>query len=341
MRAIVVRRFGGPDVLRSSQVPDPRPGPGEVLVDIAASGVNFIDVYHRTGAYRRAVPFIPGMEAAGTVRELGPAVDGVQVGDRVAWVNVHGGYAERAAVPADRLIPIPDEISTDTAAAVLLQGMTAHYLVHDVHPVREGDTVLVHAAAGGVGLLLTQLARLRGGRVIGTVSTAEKELRARAAGADEIIRSGAADLPGAVRELTGGAGVQVAYDGIGAPTFDASLASLRPRGMLALFGQAGGAVPPVDLQRLNSAGSVFVTRPNLADYLASRAELLVRAGQVLRWVADGLLSVHVDQACALADAAVAHSHLEQRRSAGKLLLLAGSSPAPHPTLAYFQGEQRS
>jgi NADPH2:quinone reductase len=340
VRAVMVRRHGGPEVLEPAEVPDPRPGPAEVVVDIGASGVNFIDVYHRAGAYPRPLPFVPGVEAAGTVRELGRDVRGVEVGDRVAWVNIPGGYAELAAVRADRLVPVPDGLSDSAAAAVLLQGMTAHYLVYDVHPVADGDTVLVHAAAGGVGLLLTQLIKLRGGRVIGTVSTADKERLARAAGADHVIRvirHGQADIAAMVRELTGGRGAAVAYDGVGAPTFDASLASLRTRGMLALFGQAGGAVPPVDLQRLNSAGSVFVTRPNLSDYIASREELLTRAGHVLKLTAAGLLSVHVDRTHRLDQAAVAHRDLQQGRSAGKLLLRgAGQSPLPfrsaHPSL---------
>lgn len=346
MRAVMVRRPGGPDVLEPAEVPDPRPGPAEVVVDIAASGVNFIDVYHRAGAYPRSLPFVPGVEAAGTVRELGRDVRGVQVGDRVAWVNIPGGYAELAAVRADRLVPLPDGLSESAAAAVLLQGMTAHYLAHDVYPVADGDTVLVHAAAGGVGLLLTQLVKLRGGRVFATVSTAEKERLARAAGADHVIRHGQADVAAMVRELTGGRGAAVAYDGVGAPTFDASLASLRTRGMLALFGQAGGAVPPVDLQRLNSAGSVFVTRPNLSDYIASREELLARAGHVLKLTAAGLLWVHVDRTRHLDQAAAAHRDLQQGRSAGKLLLRgAGQSRQPfHPdpsTPDHSGGEQRS
>jgi NADPH2:quinone reductase len=348
MRAVVVREHGGPDVLELAEVPDPRPRPGEVVVEIVASGVNFIDVYHRSGAYLRPVPFVPGVEAAGTVCELGPDVQGVQVGDRVTWVNVPGGYAERAAVPADRLVPLPGELTEAAAAAVLLQGMTAHYLVHDVHAVASGDTVLVHAAAGGVGLLLTQLIKLRGGRVLAAVSTAEKEQQARAAGADEIIRYGQIDIAAKVRELTYGQGVTAVYDGVGAPTFEASLASLRRRGMLALFGQAGGMVPPVDLQRLNSAGSVFVTRPNLYDYIASRDELLARADDVLKLTAAGMLAVHVHHVYALEQAAAAHRDLQQRRSAGKLLLCgprSGTGRGDHDAIPSarqgLRGEQRT
>lgn len=320
MRAIIVRRPGGPEVLQPAHLADPRPGPGQVVVDVTASGVNFIDVYHRSGAYPTALPFVPGVEAAGTVGEVGPGVSGVRPGDRVAWVNVPGGYAERVAVPADRLVPLPDDIEVETAAAVLLQGMTGHYLTHDTAPVRPGDTVLVHAAGGGMGLLLTQLAKLRGGRVIGTVSSADKERLARAAGADEVIRYTDTDVAVAVRDLTGGRGVAAVYDGIGATTFDASLAALRPRGVLALYGQAGGAVPPVDPQRLNAAGSVFLTRPNLEHHVADRDELLARAGDVLDWVGTGRLRVHIGGRYRLADAAAAHTELEERRSVGKLLL---------------------
>lgn len=317
-KAIVLKEQGGPEVLRLAAVPDPEPAPGQVVVEVAASGVNFIDVYQRSGVYPVSLPFVPGLEGAGTVVAAAPDVTGVGVGDRVGWVNQPGGYAERVAVPASATVPIPADLDAETAAAALLQGMTAHYLVHDTYPVRPGDTVLVHAAAGGMGQLLTQLARLRGARVIGTVSTAAKEERARAAGADEVIRY--ADTEAAVRELTGGEGVAAAYDGVGAPTFDASLAALRPRGVLALYGQAGGAVAPVDPQRLNAAGSVLLARPNLVHHVATRHELLTRAGAVLGWVAAGRLKIHVGQTYPLGDAAAAHADLEGRRSVGKLLL---------------------
>ncbi len=327
MHAILVRRHGGPEVLEPAEVPDPRPQPAEVLVAVEASGVNFIDVYHRSGAYSRSLPFVPGVEAAGTVVEVGAAVTGVRPGDRVAWVNLPGGYAQRAAVPAARVVPVPDGISTQAAAAVLLQGMTAHYLTHDAGRVRPGDTVLVHAAAGGMGLLLTQFVRQAGGRVIGTVSTAEKERHARAAGADAVIRATTTDLAGEVRELTGGRGVAAVFDGVGAPTFDASLASLRPRGVLAVYGQAGGPVPPVDLQRLNAAGSVFVTRPNLDHYIADRQELTRRAREVFDAVATGRVRVHLGGHFPLAAAGAAHTELESRRSVGKLLLTTDARPA--------------
>ncbi|HKT02289.1 MAG TPA: quinone oxidoreductase [Rugosimonospora sp.] len=325
MRAIVVDWPGGPEVLRPGLLPDPRPGPGQVVVDVAAAGVNFIDVYQRSGAYPRELPFVPGMEGAGTVSAVGGGVPDIRVGDRVAWVNVPGGYAERVAVPAERVVPLPRELAPELAAAALLQGLTAHYLTQDTAPVGPGDVVLVHAAAGGTGLLLTQLVKLRGARVVGTVSTVDKERLAREAGADEVIRYGSVDVAATVRALTGGRGVAAVYDGVGAPTFDASLAALRPRGVLALYGQAGGAVPPVDLQRLNAAGSVFVTRPNLEHHIADRAELLRRAGDVLGWLAAGRLRVHVGGRYPLAEAARAHADLAERRSTGKLLLINDTS----------------
>ncbi|MEU7000155.1 quinone oxidoreductase [Nonomuraea sp. NPDC046570] len=320
MRAILVRSHGGPEVLRAAEVPDPEPGPGEAVVDVETAGVNFIDVHHRSGRYPVPLPFVPGQEGAGTVREVGPGVTEVEAGRRVGWVNVPGAYAERALIPADRLVPLPDGISTRTAAAVLLQGMTAHYLVDDTCRVRPGDTVLVHAAAGGMGLLLTQLVKLRGGQVIGTVSTPEKEKAAREAGADHVIRYTEQEVAPAVREITSGAGVAAVLDGIGAPTFDVGLASLRPRGVLALYGQAAGPVPPLDLQRLNSGGSLFVTRPNLDHHIASRDELQARARDVLAWVLDGRLRVRVDGVRPLNEAAIVHNRLEQRRSIGKLLI---------------------
>lgn len=321
MRAIVVNRHGGPDVLEAAEVSDPAPGPGDVLIEVAASGVNFLDVYHRSGAYPTEPPFVPGSEGAGTVSAAGENVDAVRVGDRVAWAMLPGSYADRAAIPTARVVPVPDGVAAEDAAAVLLQGMTAHYLTHATYPVQPGDTVLVHAAAGGMGLLLTQCAKLRGGRVIGTVSTAEKEKLARDAGADEVVRYGETDVAGAVSEFTGGAGVAAAYDGVGRDTFDASLASLRPRGTLALYGQASGAVPPVDVQRLNAAGSVFLTRPSLAHYVADRRELLERAGDVFEWVATGRLSLHIGGRYRLDEASAAHADLEARRTTGKLLLV--------------------
>ncbi|KAB2386287.1 quinone oxidoreductase family protein [Actinomadura montaniterrae] len=319
MRAIVVSESGGPEVLVPGERPDPVPGPGEVLVDVAASGVNFIDVYYRTGTYAEPLPYVPGVEGAGTVAAVGEGVGDVAVGDRVAWSNVQGSYAEKAVVPADKLVPVPDAVGLDDAAAALLQGMTAHYLTRSVHEVKPGDTVLVHAAAGGMGLLLTQVSKAAGARVIGTASTPEKKRTAREAGADEVLDyDGFADR---VRELTGGEGVAVVYDGVGAPTFDGSLASLRRRGVLALYGAAGGKVPPFDPQRLNAAGSLFLTRPTLAHYTATREELLERAADVYGWIASGTLELHIGKRYGLADAAAAHADLEARRTTGKLLLV--------------------
>ncbi|MDL4817865.1 quinone oxidoreductase family protein [Actinomadura opuntiae] len=319
MRAIVVAENGGPEVLKAGERPDPVPGPGEVLVDVAASGVNFIDVYYRTGAYAQPLPYTPGVEGAGTVAAVGEGVGDFAVGDRVAWANVPGSYAQRAAVPADKVVPVPDGVGLEDAAAALLQGMTAHYLTRSVHEVKEGDTVLVHAAAGGMGLLLTQVATAAGARVIGTASTPEKKQAARDAGADEVLDyDGFADR---VRELTGGEGVAVVYDGVGAPTFDGSLASLRRRGVMALYGAAGGKVPPFDPQRLNAAGSLFLTRPTLLHYTATREELLERAADVYGWIAAGTLDLHIGHRYDLADAAAAHADLEARRTTGKLLLI--------------------
>ncbi|MEU5989210.1 quinone oxidoreductase [Spirillospora sp. NPDC047418] len=319
MRAIVITRNGGPEVLEPAERPGPEPGPGDVLVDVAASGVNFIDVYYRKGVYAQELPYTPGMEAAGTVAAVGDEVRDVSVGDHVAWANVQGAYAEQAVVPADVIVPVPDGVGLEDAAAALLQGMTAHYLTRSTYPIREGDTVLVHAAAGGMGLLLTQAATALGARVLATASTPEKERLARDAGAD--VTMGYDGFADRVRELTGGAGVAAVYDGVGAPTFDGSLASLRRRGTLALYGAAGGAVPPFDPQRLNRAGSVYLTRPTLAHYVAERAELLERAADVYGWVASGAVKVHVGHRYDLAEAASAHADLEARRSTGKLLLI--------------------
>ncbi|MFC7242266.1 quinone oxidoreductase family protein [Catellatospora aurea] len=322
MQAVQITQYGGPEVLTPVEVEPPVAGPGQAVVEIAATGVNFIDVYHRQGRYPTPLPFIPGVEAAGRVAAVGPDVTGVSVGDRVGWVLAPGAYAQAAAVPVDRLVPLPDGVSDETAAAVLLQGMTAHFLTHDVHPVRAGDTVLVHAAAGGMGLLLTQLVTHLGGRVVGTVSTDEKEQLARGAGAAEVIRYDQVDdLAGQVRALTGGEGVAAVYDGVGASTFDASLASLRRRGVLALYGAASGPVPPVDPLRLMQAGSAVLTRPTLNDFVVSRQELLERATDVLGWVASGALRVTVGGRYPLAEAARAHDDLTSRRTTGKLLLI--------------------
>ncbi|KUP96662.1 quinone oxidoreductase family protein [Thermobifida cellulosilytica] len=321
MRAIVVEEIGGPEVLRPTEAPDPVPGPGEVVVDLAARGVNFIEIYQRSGLYPVSLPWIPGSEGAGVVSAVGEGVTGVSVGSRVVSASLRGSYAERAVVAAEDLVPVPDGVSIEQAAAVLLQGLTAHYLTHSTYPVHPGDTVLVHAAAGGTGRLVVQFAKLRGARVIGTVSTEAKEREARAAGADEVIRSTEADIAAEVHRLTNGEGVPVVYDGVGAATFDASLASLRPRGMLVLFGQASGPVPPFDPQRLNAAGSVYLTRPSLGHYTRTRQELLDRASDVLGLVASGGLTVHVGGRYPLAEAHRAHTDLASRATTGKLLLV--------------------
>jgi NADPH:quinone reductase len=322
MRAIQITETGGAEVLRLADLPDPVPGPGQLLVEVAAAGVNYLDTYHRSGAYPLPLPFIPGAEGAGVVTAVGPDTGGAAVGDRVAWATSLGSYAEQAVVPAEQAVPVPLGVNIEIAAGSLLQGMTAHYLAVSVHPVRPGETVLVHAAAGGMGLLLTQLATARGARVIGTVSTPEKERLAREAGAAEVIRyTEIDDVSAEVRRLTGGAGVAAVYDGVGASTFNASLASLRRRGMLALYGAASGPVPPVDPQRLNSAGSVFLTRPMLAHYVATREELTWRAGEVFDAILNGSLRIAIGGRYPLARASRAHQDLQGRRTTGKLLLL--------------------
>ncbi len=320
MRAVRITELGGPEVLVPAELPDPRPGPGELLVDVAAAGVNFVDTYQRSGIYPVRLPFVPGLEGVGRVRALGPGVEGVAVGDRVAWAHTAGSYAQRNLVPASDAVPVPDAVPDDLAVGALLQGMTAHFLVTDCAPPAPGEWVLVHAAAGGVGSLLTQLATARGARVVGAVSTAEKAELARAAGAAEVLRTDeVADLAAAVRDVSGG--VAVAYDGVGRATFDASLASLRRRGTLVLFGAASGPVPPVDPQRLNAAGSLFLTRPKLRDYTATREELTGRAAAVYAVVADGTLQVRIGHRYPLDAAREAHADLEARRTTGKVLLL--------------------
>jgi NADPH2:quinone reductase len=324
-------RPGGAEVLEYGEVADPTPGPGELLVSIIASGVNFIDTYRRSGIYASEFPHIPGAEAMGTVVRLGEGVEGFTVGQRVAWVDVLRSYAQLTVVPSARAVPIPDGLDDVSAAALPLQGITAHYLAVSTYPIQSGDTVLVHAAAGGVGLLLTELAVSRGARVIGTVSTAEKEQLAREAGADDVIRYDAfddltAELPAAVRDLTAGRGVDVVYDGVGQATFEASLGSLRPRGMVALFGAASGQVPPFDLQRLIGFHSAYVTRPTIGDYIADREELTWRAREVFEAAASGTLTARVGGQYALQDAADAHRDLESRRTTAKLLLVPPGSP---------------
>jgi len=323
MRAVVVEETGGPEVLRVQEQPTPTPGEGQVLVDVAASGVNFIDAYQRSGAYPKELPFVAGSEGAGVVRELGSGVTDVAVGERVAWAMVDdGGYAEQVVVPAERVVPVPDGVELETAAALMLQGMTAHYLCESTFPVTEGQTALVHAAAGGVGLLLTQMIAAKGARVIGTTSTAEKAELARSAGASDIVLYTEQDLVDAVTSLTDGRGVDVVYDGVGKSTFDAGLDLLVPRGMFVLFGASSGPVPAFDPQQLNAKGSLFLTRPSLAHHVASREELVWRASDVLSMVAEGRLSVRIGGRYPLEEAHRAHEDLEGRRTTGKLLLVA-------------------
>ena len=321
MKAVRVHAVGGPEVLRLEEVDRPAPGPGQVLVQIAAAGVNFVDVYQRNGLYPVERPFTLGQEAAGTVTGIGPGVREVKVGDRVAYAGVLGAYADFATVPADRLVPLPDGVSPKQGAALMLQGMTAHYLACTTYPLKLGDTCLVHAAAGGVGLLLCQIAKLRGARVIGTVSTAAKAELARAAGADEVILYTERDFEEEVKRLTGGAGVQVVYDSVGKTTFAKGLNCLASRGMMVLFGQSSGPVGALDPLVLMQKGSLFLTRPTVVTYIASRAELLARAGEVLGWVREGRLRVRIGGEFPLAQAADAHRELEARRTTGKLLLI--------------------
>ncbi|MFI6998589.1 quinone oxidoreductase family protein [Nocardia sp. NPDC050175] len=320
MRAIQVSEHGGPEVLQYVEVPDPRIGPDQLLVDIQAVGINYIDTYIRTGRYPQAVPYIPGSEATGVIAEVGANVTEFAVGDRVAWATGPGSYAERVAVDAAVAIAVPDDVDPTVAASALLQGMTAHYLLESIYTPQPGETVLVHAGAGGVGLILTQLAVARGARVITTVSTDAKEKLCREAGAAEVLRYDD-DLADQVRALTDGVGVAAAYDGVGAATFEASLASLRVRGMLALFGGASGPVPPFDLQRLAGSGSLFVTRPTLAHYLRDRTELLWRATDVLNAIANGTVQIRVGATYPLADAEQAHRDLEARKTTGSIVLL--------------------
>ncbi|GAA4472971.1 quinone oxidoreductase [Rhodococcus olei] len=320
MRAITVTEFGGPDVLQITDLPDPVPGPNDVLVRTEAVGVNFIDTYRRTGAYPMDLPYVAGSEGAGVIVAAGDDVAGLRVGDRVAWADAPSSYAELVVVPAEKAVPVPAGVPAPQAASALLQGMTAHYLLHSVYEAQPGESVLVHAGAGGVGLILTQLATARGVRVITTVSTDEKEALSRAAGAAEVLRYGD-DLAGRVRALTGGEGVAAVYDGVGADTFEASLASLRIRGTLALFGAASGPVPPVDPQRLNTGGSLFLTRPTLAHYTRDRDELRWRSGSVFAAIANGTLTIRVGATYPLADAAQAHRDLESRRTTGSIVLV--------------------
>ena len=319
MRAVVVTELGGPEVLVAAEHPDPAPGPGEVVVETAAAGVNFIDIYRRTGVYKQPLPYVPGHEGAGTVVRVGEGVTDVAVGDRVAWHDAPGSYAERVVVPAALTVPVPDGTDLIAAAAVMLQGMTAHYLCRSTFEVRPGAVTVVHAAAGGVGLLLTQMIKTLGGTVIATTSGGPKAELAEQAGADHV--TGYGEFGAVVDRVTNGRGADVVYDGVGQATFDAGLAALRPRGMMVLFGGSSGQVPPLDPQRLNSGGSLFLTRPTLANYTADREELLWRATDVLDAVAAGRLNVRIGVEYALAHAPRAHADLAARRTTGKLVLI--------------------
>lgn len=324
MLAVVVNATGGPDVLTPEIRPSPEPGPGELRVAVTAAGVNYLDVYQRSGAYPMPTPFIAGSEGAGVVTAVGTEVQSVSAGDLVAWAMVPGaGYAEEVVVPAARTVPLPAGLDPETAAAVMLQGLTAHYLTTSTYPVRPGDVALVHAAAGGVGLLLTQAVVRRGGRVIATTSTEEKATLARAAGASDVVLYGERDVAAEVRELTEGKGVSVVYDGVGHATFEASMDSLRTRGMFVLYGASSGKVAPVDPQLLNVKGSLFFTRPTLADHIRERSELVARSSELFGWVLAGDLHVRIGARYSLADARRAHEDLEARRTAGKSLLLTG------------------
>lgn len=321
MKRIIVPQPGGPEAMQLEELATPAPGAGQVRVRVEAAGVNFIDVYLRSGQYPAQVPVALGKEGAGTIEELGDGVDHLAVGDRVAWSDVNGSYATHVIAPADKLVAVPDAVSLRHAAAAMLQGMTAHYLTQSTFELGAGHTCLVHAAAGGVGLLLCQLGRRVGARVIGTTSTEAKAARARAAGASDVILYTETDLEPAVRALTDDRGVDVVYDSVGRSTFEKSLHCLRPRGYLVLFGQSSGPVAPFDPQLLNRHGSLFLTRPSLFHYIGSRQELLSRAGDVLGWIASGELEITIGEALPLADAAEAHRRLEGRRTTGKVLLL--------------------
>jgi NADPH2:quinone reductase len=320
MKSVQVQEHGGPEKLQLVEVPKPQPGPKQALVRIAYSGVNFIDIYFRIGLYKADLPLTPGNEASGTVEAVGSEVTEVAPGDHVAYAMTRGSYTEYALVPAAQLVKIPAGVELATAAAAMLQGMTAHYLTHSSYPLKSGSTCLVHAAAGGAGGLIVQMAKMAGARVFGTVSTEEKAAIARGHGADEVILYTQQDFEGEVKRLTNGAGADVVYDSVGKTTFDKSLNCLRPRGLLALFGQSSGPVPPFDPTILNGKGSLFLTRPSLGHYLLTREELLWRSGDVLSWVQSGKLKVNIGGTYPLAQAAEAHRALEGRKTTGKLLL---------------------
>ena len=320
MKAIRVHETGGTEKLVYEDIARPTPGPGQVLVKIHSIGLNFIDVYFRTGLYKSSLPFVPGMEAAGTVDAVGEEITDLNPGDRVAYAGIIGAYAEYAIIPAERLIRIPDGIDYETAAAAMLQGMTAHYLAFSSFPLRKGETILVHAAAGGVGLLLIQIAKRIGARVIGTVSSEKKAELAMSAGADHVILYTQSDFEQEVKAITSGKGVDAVYDSVGQATFEKGLNCLRPRGMMVLFGQSSGPVPPINPGILNPKGSLYLTRPGIGHYTATRDELAWRAGDVLDWVLDGSLKIRIDRTYPLKEVGQAHQALESRQTAGKVLL---------------------
>jgi NADPH:quinone reductase len=321
MKAIRIHAPGGPEALQYDDVAEPTAGAGQAVVKLAAAGVNYIDVYFRTGVYKSPLPLVLGLEGSGAVTAVGAGVTDVKVGDAVAWTGVPASYAQMTAVPADRLVKLPSGVAPKDGAAAMLQGMTAHYLVKSSYPLKKGDTCLVHAAAGGMGLLLCQMAKMLGATVIGTVSTEEKAALAKAAGADHVILYSTQDFEAEVKRITGGRGVDVVYDGVGATTFDKSLSCLRPRGFMILFGAASGPVPPLDLQVINVRGSLFLQRPSLNHHIAAREELLQRAGEVLGWVRDGKVKLRIEHQFPLAQAAEAHKALEGRKTTGKILLI--------------------
>lgn len=321
MQAIRIQQFGDASAMHIEETSAPEPGAGQVRVKLAAAGLNFIDIYQRSGAYPLPTPFTPGLEGAGIVDAVGSGVTDLQVGDRVAYAMIPGSYAETVVAPAEKLVKVPADIDLETAAAAMLQGMTAHYCAVSTYPVQPGETTLVHAAAGGVGQLLVQIIKQRGGWVAGTVSTEEKAQLAREAGVDEVIRYTEQDFEAEIKRLTNGRGVDVVYDSVGKTTFDKSLNCLRPRGMMVLYGQSSGAVPPFDLQILNQKGSLFVTRPSLGPYIATREELVQRAGDIFAWIQAGKLKVRIDRTFPLVEAADAHRYMEGRGTKGKVLLI--------------------
>ena len=321
MKAIRVHTPGGPEVMKLEEIAEPTAGAGQAVVKIEAAGLNFIDVNFRSGTHKAPLPLTPGLEGAGTVTAVGAGVTDVKVGDRVAYTGVPGSYAQVNVAPADRLVKLPDKLTFRDGAAAMLQGMTAHYLTRSTYPLKKGDTALVHAAAGGMGLLLTQMAKMFGATVIGTVSTDEKAALAKQAGADHVILYSKQDFEAEVKRITGGRGVDVIYDGVGATTFDKGLNCLRPRGVMALYGNASGPVGPLDLQRLNAGGSLFVTRPSLTHHIASREELVQRSGDVLGWIRDGKINLRVETTFPLEKAPDAHRALEGRQTTGKVLLI--------------------